>query len=59
MERRSIPGGPAKATVRKKIAAEKKKLVSDGRELAAANEKIEKAYASLTQAAGGIAGKRK
>jgi len=59
VERRCILGGPAKATVRRKIAAEKKKLVADDEIRFALREKVVKSYDELTKAAGSLAGKRK
>jgi argininosuccinate lyase len=59
VERRNILGGPAKATVRKKIDAERKKLASDSERMSSLGKGIETAYAALSKAADGITGKRK
>jgi argininosuccinate lyase len=59
VERRSILGGPAKTTVRKKIDAEKKKLSLDSERMASLGKSIDMAYAVLSKAADGITGKRK
>jgi argininosuccinate lyase len=58
VERRNILGGPAKATVRRKITAEKKKLASDGEKLSVLREKVRKSYDGLAKAASDITGKR-
>jgi argininosuccinate lyase len=59
IERRNILGGPAKATVRKKIATEKKRLTSDENKLASLQDQVKKSYDELAAAASGITGKRK
>jgi len=54
VERRKILGGPAKATVIKKLAAEKERLKADKKELSGLQKKLEKAGKELSKAVEGI-----
>lgn len=54
VERRKVPGGPAKVAVMKKLDAEKKKLATDKKTLAGLGKKLEKANCKLAKATGGI-----
>jgi argininosuccinate lyase len=54
VERRKVPGGPAKATVLKNIAAEKKRLDIDRKAMAGLQEKLDTAGRELSKAIGGI-----
>jgi hypothetical protein len=54
VERRKVPGGPAKATVLKNIAAEKKRLDIDRKAMAGLQEKLDTADRELSKAIGGI-----
>jgi argininosuccinate lyase len=59
IERRKIIGGPAKATVRKKITTEQKKLATDDDRLASLQKQMQNSNDELTKAAKSIMGKRK
>ncbi len=54
IERRNVPGGPAKAAVLEKLAAEKGRLNADKKELASLRGKLEKANKELSKAVGSI-----
>ena len=59
VDRRNILGGPAQARVRRKIAAEKRKMNTDVALLVTLEEKIEMAHTDLVKAADEIVRKRK
>jgi argininosuccinate lyase len=54
VQRRSVLGGPAKATVVKKIAAEKERLKADEKTASGLAKKLEKANGELSKAVEGI-----
>jgi argininosuccinate lyase len=59
IERRKIIGGPAKATVRSKIAAEQKKLEADCRQRSALLGQLDRSREALAKAESAIARNRK
>ncbi len=54
VERRKVLGGPAKATVTKKIAAEKERLKADEKAASGLEKQLEKAKGELRKAVAGI-----
>lgn len=54
VQRRSVLGGPAKAAVAKKIAAEKERLKADEKAASGLGKRLEKADAGLSKAVDGI-----